>query len=58
MKFGKKIEKALGINFYDQPVYDENYIKTKVKEFNDVINTVFSENDIPKKYIITLAEQQ
>ena len=37
----KKIKKALSIKFHSQPIYDEKYIKTKVKTFNDVINTVF-----------------
>ena len=29
------------------PVYDEKYIKAKVKTFNEVVNTDFSDNKIP-----------
>ena len=43
-----KIKKSLNIRFHSQPIYDEKYIKTKVKTFNNVINTVFSDNEIPK----------
>ena len=31
------------------PVYDENYIKVKVKEFNGVVNKNFSDNEVPKE---------
>ena len=44
-----KIKKTLNIKFYNQPIYDEKYIKTKVKTFNDVINTAFSDNEFPKQ---------
>ena len=43
-----KIKKKLNIKFHSQPIYDEKYIKAKIKIFNDVINTVFSDNEIPK----------
>ena len=32
-----------------QPVYDKNYIKIKLKTYDDKVNTVFSENNIPKE---------
>ena len=35
-----KIKKALSIKFHGQPIYDEKYIKSKVKTFNGVINIV------------------
>ena len=44
-----KIEKSLNARFYSQPIYDDKYIKTKVKTFNSMINTFFSENEIPKE---------
>ena len=44
-----KIKKASNIRFHSQPIYDGKYIKTKVKAFNCVINTVFSNNEIPKE---------
>ena len=39
----------LSIKFRSQPVYDEKYIKTKVKTFNKSVNTIFSDNLIPKE---------
>ena len=44
-----KIKKKLNIKFHSQPIYGEKYIKTKVKTFNNVINTVFSDNEIVKE---------
>ena len=35
-----KIKKALNIKFHGRPIYDEKYIKSKVKTFNGVINIV------------------
>ena len=43
-----KIKKTLNIKFHSEHFYDEKYIKTKVKAFNEVVNTVFSDNEIPK----------
>ena len=40
-----KIKKTLHIKFHSQPIYDEKYIKMKVKTFNDVINTLFLDNE-------------
>ena len=34
-----KIKEKLNIKFHSTPVYDEQYIKTKVREFNGVIKT-------------------
>ena len=45
---------TLSIKFYSQPVYDGEYIKTKVKLFNKVVNTVFQTMKFQKKEIITL----
>ena len=44
-----KIKKALNTRFHSQPIYDDKYLKTKVKTFDGVINTLFSDNQIPKK---------
>ena len=44
-----KIKKTRCIRFHSQPIYDDEYIKTKVKTFNGVINTVFSNNKISKE---------
>ena len=40
---------TLNIKFHTQCIYEEQYITTKVKTFNDVINTVFSDNKTPKE---------
>ena len=34
-----KIKEALSIKFHSMPVYNEKYIKAKVREFNSVIKT-------------------
>ena len=36
-----KIKGKLNIEFHSMPVYDEKYIKAKVREFNGVIKTNF-----------------
>ena len=42
-----KIRKLLGVEFYTEPICDDRYIKTKVKTFSSVINTL----EIPKKRV-------
>ena len=44
-----KIKNSLNSNFYSQPIYDDKYIKTKVKAFSSMIITLFSGNEIPKE---------
>ena len=44
-----KIKNSLNVKFHSQPIYDDKYIKTKVKTFNSMINTLFSGNEIPKE---------
>ena len=39
----------MGIKFYIEPIYDDKYIKTKVKTFSNVIITLLSGDDIPKE---------
>ena len=34
----------MGIKFHSKPVYDEKYIKAKIKNFNGVFNTNFLVN--------------
>ena len=46
-----KIKKLLGIKFYSEPIYDDKYIKTKVKTFSNVINTLFTGDEIANKRI-------
>ena len=44
-----EFKKSLNARFHSQPIYDEKYIKTKVKAFSSMINTRFSGNEIPKE---------
>ena len=44
-----KIKKALDAKFHSMPVYDEKYIKGKIREFNGVIKTNFWGDKIPKE---------
>ena len=48
-KIWEKIKETLNIKFYSMPVYDEKYIKAKVREFNDPIKTYFLGDKIPKE---------
>ena len=34
--------------FNSKPVYNEKYLKTKIKSYNEKINTNFHNNEIPK----------
>ena len=44
-----KIKSVLNVKFHSQPIYDDKYIKIKVKTFNITINTLFSGDKIPKE---------
>ena len=44
-----KLKTDLNIKFHRMPVYDEKYIKTKITEFNRVINTNFLGDEILKE---------
>ena len=44
-----KIKSVLNVKFHSHPIYDEKYIKTKVKTFDNTINTLFSRDEIPKE---------
>ena len=43
------IKNRLNVKFNNIPVYDEKYIKVKVREFGGVIKTNFLGNKIPKE---------
>ena len=45
------IKKKLKLEFHSKPVYDEKYLKTKVREFDGVIKTNFLGNDMPKEHM-------
>ena len=44
-----KIKTDLNIKLHSIPVYDEKYIKAKVREFNGVIKTNFLHDEIRKE---------
>ena len=44
-----KIKNKLKIKFHSMPVYDETYIKTNLRESNDVIKTKFLGDEVPKE---------
>ena len=48
-KIWDKIKEKLNIKFHSMPIYDETYIKAKVREFDGVIKTNFLGNKIPKE---------
>ena len=43
------IKNKLGIKFHSEPVYEYQYLKAKVREFNGVIKTNFWGNGMPKE---------
>ena len=44
-----KVKSILNVKFHSQAIYDDKYIKTKVKLFNNTISTLFSGDEIPKE---------
>ena len=46
-----KIKELLGVKFSTEPIYEDKYIKTKVKAFSSVIKTLFTKNEIPKERV-------
>ena len=46
------IKSVLNLKLHGQPIYDDKYIKTKVNTFNNLINTLFSGDEIPKERIL------
>ena len=44
-----KIKEIKGMKFHSNPVYDEKYIKAKVKKINFVVNTNFWGNEVTKE---------
>ena len=43
------IKNKLNIKFHNQPIYENKYLKTKVREFDGNIKTNFLGNDLPKE---------
>ena len=53
-----KIKSILNVKFHSQPVYDDKYIKNKVKTINNSINTLVLGDEILKKELIMCVFQQ
>ena len=45
----EKLKKIIKKEFHCEPVYNEKYLKAKIKSYNGKINTSFSNNKIPKE---------
>ena len=43
------IKNKPGIKFHSEPIFEQKYLKAKVREFDGVINTIFLGNDMPKE---------
>ena len=48
-KIGDVIKNILGIKFHSKPIYEQKYLKAKVREFDGVIKTNILGNDMPKE---------
>ena len=46
-----KVKETLNIKFHSLPLYDETYMKAKLREFNGVIKTNFFSNESPKENV-------
>ena len=43
------IKNKLGIKFHSEPIYEQKYLKAKVREFDGVIKTNLLGSDMPKE---------
>ena len=43
------IKNKLGIKFHSEPIYEQKYLKAKLREFVGAIKTNFLGNDMPKE---------
>ena len=50
-KIWDKFKEMLSIKFHSKPVYDERYIKVKVREYDGVIKTNLLGDEIPKENV-------
>ena len=53
VKYAKKVEKLMRIDFESKPTYgyDDKYIKTKAKKYADIIITNFHNKKMPKENV-------
>ena len=48
-KCGKNTNNKRGIKFHSKPIYEQKYLKSKVREFDGVIKTNILGNKVPKE---------
>ena len=48
-KVWKKVKNTINKEFNSEPVYNEKYLKGKIKSYNGKINTNFHNSKIPKE---------
>ena len=48
-KVWKKVKNTINKKFNSKPVYNEKYLKGKIKSYNGKINTNFHNSKIPKE---------
>ena len=48
-KIWEVIKNKLGIKFHSQPIYENKYLKAKVREYDGSIKTNFLGNNVPKE---------
>ena len=51
ISFKIECKELLGVKFYSEPIYEDKYIKTKVRTFSSVINILFNGDEIPKERV-------
>ena len=44
-----KVKNSIKVEFDNEPVYNEKYLKSKIKPYNGKINTNFYNNKIPRE---------
>ena len=49
MKFLNKVSKVIKKGFDSEPVYNNKYLKTKIKSYEEKINTNFHNDNVPKE---------
>ena len=48
-KLGIKLDIKLGIKFHSEPIYEQKYVKAKVRGYDGVIKRNFLGNGVPKE---------
>ena len=51
IEFGKKVENSITKEFGSEPVYNEKYLKAKIKSCNGKINTYFHNNKVLNLFV-------